>query len=185
LARRRLHGFAHAQARRAAEGWRIQLTEHHVKDATLDVDGTPIKLSARIDRIDHHPETGRWQVLDYKTSARGRTPEESHRRAGEWVDLQLPLYRHLLGELPGIDAAAVVDVGYFNVPARVEETGIRTPTWNEADYAAADETAREVVRRVRAGIFWPANDAAARAFPEFDAICQTAAIVEDEGEEEP
>ena len=185
LARRRLHGFAHAQARRAAEGWRILLTEHHVKDATLDVDGTPIKLSARIDRIDHHPETGRWQVLDYKTSARGRTPEESHRRAGEWVDLQLPLYRHLLGELPGIDAAAVVDVGYFNVPARVEETGIRTPTWNEADYAAADETAREVVRRVRAGIFWPANDAATRAFPEFDAICQTAAIVEDEGEEEP
>jgi len=71
------------------------------------------------------------------------------------------------------------------VPARVEETGIRTPTWNEADYAAADETAREVVRRVRAGIFWPANDAATRAFPEFDAICQTAAIVEDEGEEEP
>ncbi len=185
LARRRLHGFAHAQARRAAEGWRILLTEHHVKDATLDVDGTPIKLSARIDRIDHHPETGRWQVLDYKTSARGRTPEESHLRAGEWVDLQLPLYRHLLGELPGIGAAALVDVGYFNVPARVEETGIRTPTWNESDYATADETAREVVRRVRAGIFWPPNDAAARAFPEFDAICQTAAIVEDEGEEEP
>lgn len=185
LARRRLEAFAHAQARWAAEGWRIQLTEHHVKDATLDVDGTPVKLSARIDRIDHHPEWGRWQVLDYKTSARGRTPDESHRRAGQWVDLQLPLYRHLLGELPGIGASALVDVGYFNVPARVEETGIKTPTWTEADYAAADETAREVVRRVRAGVFWPANDAAARAFPEFDAICQTAAIVEDDGEEEP
>jgi ATP-dependent helicase/nuclease subunit B len=185
LARRRLECFAHAQASRAAAGWTIQLTEHHVKDATLDVDGTPIKLSARIDRVDHHPETGRWQVLDYKTSARGRTPEESHRRAGAWVDLQLPLYRHLLGEVPGIGDAALVDVGYFNVPARVEEIGIKTPTWTEADYAAADETAREVVRRVRAGIFWPANDAAARAFPEFDAICQTAAIVEDDGEEEP
>jgi RecB family exonuclease len=185
LARRRLGAFAHAQARRAADGWRIQLTEHHVKDATLDVDGTPITLSARIDRIDHHPATGRWQVLDYKTSARGRTPEESHRRAGEWVDLQLPLYRHLLGDVPGIGASALVDVGYFNVPARIEETGIKTPTWTAADYAAADETAREVVRRVRTGVFWPANDAAARAFPEFDAICQTAAIVEDEGEEEP
>jgi RecB family exonuclease len=185
LARRRLECFAHVQASRAAAGWTIQLTEHHVKDATLDVDGTPIKLSARIDRVDHHPQTGRWQVLDYKTSARGRTPEESHRRAGAWVDLQLPLYRHLLGEVPGIGDAALVDVGYFNVPARVEEIGIKTPTWTEADYAAADETAREVVRRVRAGIFWPPNDAAARAFPEFDAICQTAAIVEDDGEEEP
>lgn len=185
LARRRLECFAHVQASRAAAGWTIQLTEHHVKDATLDVDGTPIKLSARIDRIDHHPQTGRWQVLDYKTSARGRTPEESHRRAGAWVDLQLPLYRHLLAEVPGIGDAALVDVGYFNVPARVEEIGIKTPTWTEADYAAADETAREVVRRVRAGIFWPPNDAAARAFPEFDAICQTAAIVEDDSEEEP
>ncbi len=185
LARRRLECFAHAQASRAAAGWKIQLTEHHVTDAALDVDGVPIKLSARIDRVDHHPETGRWQVLDYKTSARGRSPEESHRRAGAWVDLQLPLYRHLLGEVPGIGDAAVVDVGYFNVPARVEEIGIKTPAWTEADYAAADEAAREVVRRVRAGIFWPANDAAARAFPEFDAICQTAAIVEDEGEGEP
>jgi RecB family exonuclease len=185
LARRRLESFAHVQAGRAAAGWRIQLTEHHVKDATLDVDGVPVTLAARIDRIDHHSETGRWQVLDYKTSARGRSPEESHRRAGAWVDLQLPLYRHLLGGVPGIVDAAVVDVGYFNVPARVEEIGIRMPTWSEADYAAADETAREVVRRVRAGIFWPANDTAARAFPEFDAICQTAAIIEDEGEGEP
>ncbi len=185
LARRRLTVFAHAQARRAAEGWSIHLTEHHVKDATLDVDGTPIKLSARIDRIDHHPESGRWQVLDYKTSARGKTPEQSHRRAGEWVDLQLPLYRHLLGEVPGIGDAALVDVGYFNVPARVEEIGIKTAEWAAADYESADETAREVVRQVRAGVFWPPNDAAAPSFPEFDAICQTSAIVEDDGEEEP
>jgi ATP-dependent helicase/nuclease subunit B len=184
LARRRLDAFAHAQARRAAEGWQIHLTEHHVKDASLDVDGTPIKLSARIDRIDHHPESGRWQVLDYKTSARGKTPEQSHRRAGAWVDLQLPLYRHLLGEVPGIGARGLVDVGYFNVPARVEELGIKTAQWAESDYEAADETAREVVRKVRAGVFWPPNDAAAPSFPEFDAICQTAAIVEDDDEEE-
>ena len=185
LARRRLTFFAYVQARRAAEGWKIHLTEHHVKNATLDVDGTPTKLSARIDRIDHHPASGRWQVLDYKTSARGKTPEETHRRAGEWVDLQLPLYRHLLGEVPGIGDHNLVDVGYFNVPARVEEIGIRTAEWTAADYAAADETARKVVRQVRAGVFWPPNDAAARSFPEFDAICQTSAIVEDDdaGEE--
>jgi len=185
LARRRLTFFAHAQARRATEGWRIHLTEHHVKDATLDVDGTPTKLSARIDRIDHHPETGRWQVLDYKTSARSKTPEESHRRAGAWVDLQLPLYRHLLGEVPGIGDHNLVDVGYFNVPARGEEIGIRTAEWTEADYAAADEAARHVVRQVRAGVFWPPDDSAARSFPEFDAICQTSAIVEDDAGEEP
>jgi ATP-dependent helicase/nuclease subunit B len=185
LARRRLGAFAHAQARRAAAGWRIHLSEHHVKDAAIDVDGKPMKLSARIDRIDHHPESGRWQLLDYKTSARARTPERSHRDAHGWVDLQLPLYRHLLAALPGIGDHGLVDVGYFNLPARVEEIGIVTAEWTDADYAAADETARAVVRGVRAGVFWPPNDEAARSFPEFDAICQTAAIVDDdEGGEE-
>jgi len=184
LARRRLAIFAEAQAQRVKEGWRIHLTEYHVTNALLDVDGTPMRLSARIDRIDHHPETGRWQVLDYKTSTRGKTPEQSHRTAGEWVDLQLPLYRHLLGEVPGIGDHNLVDVGYFNVPARVEEIGIQTADWTSADYDAADAAAREVVRQVRAGAFWPPSEGAERSFPEFDAICQTAAIVEDDGGEE-
>jgi hypothetical protein len=176
--------FAHAQARRAAAGWTIHLTEHHVKNATLDVDGMPVSLAARIDRIDHHPESGRWQVLDYKTSARGRLPAQSHRSRDRWTDLQLPLYRHLLSEVPGIGDHALVDVGYFNVPARVEEIGIRIADWTADDYAGADETARHVVRQVRAGIFWPPNNEAARSFPEFDAICQTHAILEDDGGEE-
>ena len=184
LARRRLGGFAHAQARRVAEGWRIHLSEHHVKDALLDVDGKPVKLAARIDRIDHHPDSGRWQVLDYKTSARSKTPEQNHRSGDDWVDLQLPLYRHLLGEVPGIGDHNLVDVGYFNIPARVEDIGIKTAAWTAADYDAADETARHVVRQVRAGVFWPPTEGAERSFPEFDAICQTAAIVDDDGEEE-
>ena len=184
LARRRLVIFAHAQARRAAAGWTIHLTEHHVKNATLDVDGMPVSLAARIDRIDHHPESGRWQVLDYKTSARGRLPAQSHRSRDRWTDLQLPLYRHLLSEVPGIGDHALVDVGYFNVPARVEEIGIRIADWTADDYAGADEAARHVVRQVRAGIFWPPNNEAARSFPEFDAICQTHAILEDDGGEE-
>ena len=184
LARRRLAIFAEAQARRVNAGWRIHLTEHHVTNALLDVDGTPMRLSARIDRIDYHPESGRWQVLDYKTSTRGKTPEQSHRTAGEWVDLQLPLYRHLLADVPGIGDHNLVDVGYFNVPARVEEIGIRTADWTAADYDAADATARDVVRKVRAGVFWPPSEGAERSFPEFDAICQTAAILDDDGGEE-
>ena len=96
----------------------------------------------------------------------------------------MPLYRHLLSEVPGIGDHALVDVGYFNVPARVEEIGIRIADWTADDYAGADEAARHVVRQVRAGIFWPPNNEAARSFPEFDAICQTHAILEDDGGEE-
>lgn len=186
LARRRLHAFAAVQAQRAAEGWRVVITEHHVKAAMLDVDGEPLALSARIDRIDHHPESDRWQVLDYKTSAKAKTPDQTHRKWDEWIDLQLPLYRHLLAEVPGFpcetraeSGQANVEVGYFNVPARLEEAGIRVATWNDGDYADADAAARWVVRQVRSGIFWPPIDAASKSFPEFDAICQTHAILED------
>ena len=100
------------------------------------------------------------------------------------MDLQLPLYRHLLGEVPGIGDHNLVDVGYFNVPARVEEIGIQTADWTSADYDAADAASRDVVRQVRAGVFWPPSEGAERSFPEFDAICQTAAIIEDDGGEE-
>ena len=186
LARRRLHAFAAVQAQRATEGWRVVITEHHVKGATLDVDGEPLALSARIDRIDHHPKSDRWQVLDYKTSAKAKTPDKTHRKRDEWIDLQLPLYRHLLAEVPGFPCAKSagsclenVEVGYFNVPARVEEIGIRVATWTEGDYADADAAARWVVRQVRRGIFWPPSDGASKSFPEFDAICQTHAILED------
>lgn len=176
LARRRLGAFARVQAERAAAGWRVVLAEQHIRGAAIDVDGEPMMLAARIDRVDHNAESGRWQILDYKTSATGRTPHETHRKADRWVDLQLPLYRHLLPQVPGIEAHASVDVGYFNLPARLEHVGVVTAEWTDADYAAADETARHVIRQVRAGVFWPPDPAGDRAFPEFDPICQTRTI---------
>ena len=187
LARRRLREFARVQADRTGEGWVIHATEQIVRSSAFVVDGVPVRLSGKIDRIDHHPDDGRWEVLDYKTSARGKTPERTHRDARGWIDLQLPLYRHLLVEvegMPELDLANPlrVGVGYFNVPARVEEIRIETASWTMPEYDSADEAAREVVRAVREGRFWPRNDDAAGSFPEFDAICQTHTIRDDEDE---
>ena len=187
LARRRLREFARVQADRTGEGWVIHATEQIVRSSAFVVDGVPVALSGKIDRIDHHPDDGRWEVLDYKTSARGKTPERTHRDARGWIDLQLPLYRHLLVEvegMPELDLANPlrVGVGYFNVAARVEEIRIETASWTMPEYDSADEAAREVVRAVREGRFWPRNDDAAGSFPEFDAICQTDTIRDDEDE---
>ena len=187
LARRRLREFARVQADRTGEGWVIHATEQIVRSSAFVVDGVPVALSGKIDRIDHHPDDGRWEVLDYKTSARGKTPERTHRDARGWIDLQLPLYRHLLVEvegMPELDLANPlrVGVGYFNVAARVEEIRIETASWTMPEYDSADEAAREVVRAVREGRFWPRNDDAAGSFPEFDAICQTHTIRDDEDE---
>ena len=50
-------------------------------------------LHGRIDRIDQRD--GQWAILDYKTGDTARTPQETHFKSNEWVDLQLPLYLKL------------------------------------------------------------------------------------------
>lgn len=190
LARRRLREFARVQADRTAAGWVIHATEQIVRSSAFVVDGVPVKLSGKIDRIDRHPDDDRWEILDYKTSARGKSPERTHRDSRGWIDLQLPLYRHLLVEVEGIPDLDLgnperVGVGYFNIPAHAEEVQIVTASWSNVEYESADDAARDVVRAVRQGRFWPPNDAAAGAFPEFDAICQTHAIRDEDEEGEP
>lgn len=181
LARRRLQEFARIQAARAATGWRIIATEIPVTSDTFLVDGTPVGLTGRIDRIDHHPDLGRIHLLDYKTSATARDPDDTHRDEGVWTDLQLPLYRHLVGEIGSLPGAEVIEVGYCNVPARLGDTAFVLAPWTADDYESADEAARVVVRAVRRGIFWPPSPDAG-GFPEYDAICQSHVIRDDEEE---
>jgi hypothetical protein len=181
LARRRLSALARIQARRAREGWRIVATEVPATSESFIVDGTAVTLTGRIDRVDHHAGEGKLQILDYKTSAAARGPDDSHRDKEGWVDLQLPLYRHLVGKVPKLPAADVLELGYCNLPARIEDTGVVLAPWTETDLATADKAATEVVRSVRRGVFWPLNPDA-RGFPEFDAICQTHVIRDDEEE---
>jgi len=124
----------------------------------LDVDGTRVGIRARIDRVDHHPETGRWVVFDYKTSEVAQTPDEVHRTSGEWVDLQLPLYRWLLPRLVSPEGMPVapgaeegdIDVGYILLPRDLDQVGGVIAEWDDADHAEALEAGREAIRRVRA-----------------------------------
>jgi ATP-dependent helicase/nuclease subunit B len=164
--RARLHAFAGWQARRVSDGWRIVATECAPPDgkAPFEVDGEPFGLRGRIDRIDHHPDRG-WEVLDYKTSERGDPPEATHRvgpaSAKRWVDLQLPLYRHLAAALAGEDgrpllpagAAGALGLGYIVLSRAAETDCARMATWTPEDLQSADEAAREVVRLVRTGTF--------------------------------
>ncbi|NOX52918.1 MAG: hypothetical protein GXP27_00455, partial [Planctomycetes bacterium] len=70
-ARERLRAFAQWQARWRQEGWRIEFVEHSVKDEQVPfrVDGEPMYLIGRIDRIDRH-EDGRVMIFDYKTGGK-------------------------------------------------------------------------------------------------------------------
>lgn len=172
----RLRAFAEKQAAWAREGWRIEFIEAPAAGtgtATLNVDGEPLQLRGRIDRIDRNLVTGEWVVLDYKTSDEGRSPDRTHRRGAEWVDLQLPLYRHLAAVL-GIRAA--VRLGYIILPKDTGSTSFSLADWSTGELEAADEMARNVVRRIRRQEFWPPTDPAPAFSEEFAYLCQDAVI---------
>jgi RecB family exonuclease len=175
--RRRLQAFAEIQAQRTADGWRIIHSEDTQKQLAIefDVDGRSTTLYGRIDRIDWHPQTDTILVLDYKTADAGDSPEKVHRRGDEWFDLQLPLYRHLLGSVPltgGPSARSKVELAYFNLPKDVTQTSVQQAEWSADDLAQADETARDVIRNIRREIFWPPADPPPAFSDDFAPICQ-------------
>ena len=175
-ARDRLRSFALAQAAHRGEGFRIERVEQRVE--ALDVFGG-ITLVGRIDRIDRHDD-GRVLLLDYKTSDRAKTPEASHRKRGEWVDLQLPLYRHLAQAL-GYHPPFLL--GYASLPR--EQASFSLATWTAEVLAGADELAQLCVDRIRLDPLPSAPVSPPPPFADLYAgICQDRAIADDDDEEE-
>ena len=167
--RHRLSALAVWQAGWVRQGWRIAHSEVSASGAELLVDGRSVALRGRIDRIDVHQDTGVAAVLDYKSGATVVAPEKAHRRFdGTWVDLQLPLYRHLL---QGLDIRGPVQLGYIAVPQDVSEVKAMLAEWDAATLEEADEVAREVVRRIRNHEFWPPAQPGYGVPPDFAAIC--------------
>jgi hypothetical protein len=131
----------------------------------FEVDGEPIRLSGRIDRIDFHPGRREWAIFDYKTADAGDPPEKTHRVGKKdekvWVDLQLPLYLHLLPALRAADgapllphgSAAATRLGYILLPRDLEGVGDAFADWTADDLAEADEAARDAVRFLRENRF--------------------------------
>ena len=157
LARQRLRGFARWQAEWRAKGNQIFHVEADgpADESFLLVDDEKMYLKGRIDRIDYNANTRQWTLFDYKTGAKGAKPGEQHVRQGNWVDLQLPLYRHLAR---GLGVSGVVSLGYIALPAGISDTGDLLAPWSDEELATADEVAADVVRKVRKEEFWPPNE---------------------------
>lgn len=179
----RLSVFADKQAEWRQLGWKIVRTEFVEDNAELIVDGETMRLKGRIDRIDHRLVDGEdeYAVLDYKTGDAGDPPAKKHlsgNRVGEpiarehWVDLQLPLYRHLLKSMEDMQGKRI-RLGYIVLPSAAAETRFAMANWTADDLATADEAAHEVVRCVLDERFWPpAEPYPFKNFDEFSAIVQ-------------
>lgn len=177
--RLRLAAFAQWQAARAADGWRIVFSEdsesRRMLLAPLEVDGQDFVLRGRIDRIDFHEVQGRLAVLDYKTADRGDGPDRAHRRGEDWIDLQLPLYRHLVRAAKftaRVPADAPISLGYIVLPLDLKCVGLARAEWDDALLLSADIKAFEVIRGIRQQTFWPPASPPPDFFDDVAAICQ-------------
>ncbi|MBB74093.1 MAG: hypothetical protein CMJ75_06220 [Planctomycetaceae bacterium] len=168
----RLRAFAPQQAAWAAAGWRIDYVESPRDKlvSSIDVDGRSFGLLGRIDRMDVHVETGQRIVFDYKSGDRALSPDRAHRQAGQWVDLQLPLYRHLVTSLAVTDP---VQLGFILLSKDTTAASFSLAKWSEAELSEAEEVACEVVRKVRDETFWPPSDELL-SYDDFPEICGVA-----------
>jgi ATP-dependent helicase/DNAse subunit B len=170
--RDRLDAFARWQAAWRGQGWRIERIEKEEGADRFDLkldDGRTMKVGGRIDRIDRNEQTGQYLVLDYKTSDSPKDPDKAHRAKGEWVDLQLPLYRHLARRI-GIKGP--MQVGYIVLPKNTDQFGKRLAEWTEEELVQADDEARRVAGLVLDQQFWPPADDLTWSDDELAAICQ-------------
>lgn len=171
----RLCRFATLQAQWRREGWRITECELEMMgDVSLDIPGdAPMPLRGIIDRVDEHDSGGRWRIIDYKTSEGGRGPEQMHRdRDGDWIDLQLPLYRYMMASAPERPISGAVELGYIVMPRKVDDVALLVGDWSESEIESGIERARQVVRDIRAGEFgW--NPEHHPRWDDFARICRT------------
>src|SRR5690606_33883313 len=102
-----------------------------------------------------------WALFDYKTGDAGKGPDETHRQGKReprpWIDLQLPIYRHLLPHLPAATAHGIAGgalegelrLGYILLPRELDCIGACFAPWTPEELEEADECARDLVRFVR------------------------------------
>ena len=183
LARIRLTEVAKHQAKSAQDGWRIVCTEEKHKKK-IKVNGTTILVSGVIDRVDVHQNTGRIRVLDYKTG--GPTSNDAHfkKKAGQWIDLQLPLYRLLLSEISALDSYdksdANVSLGYFRIGDQESKTGIDLLELPEGVLEGVDDFIDEILSDIQSRKFGDAPTTPAPKYSDdFAWICQDNSIVDE------
>ncbi|MHC4993445.1 MAG: PD-(D/E)XK nuclease family protein [Planctomycetota bacterium] len=178
--RRRLQAFAKWQAERAEQGWRIEHSELEISDqdpAKLIVEGEPFGVYGRIDRVDLNVNTGERFIIDYKTSDSGKSPKQTHRRKDDWIDLQLPLYRHLLAhhfetQSEGDFDVSGVGLGYVVLPKDTKKTGLLEAGWSPSELCEADDKARWVIGNLRRGEFSEPKTPPPPFYEAYAEICQ-------------
>ncbi|HVJ87766.1 MAG TPA: PD-(D/E)XK nuclease family protein, partial [Caulifigura sp.] len=158
-ARLRLKAFAEWQALHRRAGWQLK---HYEKKASYRMplpNGSTIEIHGRIDRVDYHPTTREWLIIDYKTGDAAEGPDKVHLQNGMWVDLQLPLYRLLAPDLGVQGEPGVAYVTLGKDPSGDPGDLLKPAKWSPDQLASADAEIRRIAEAVAAQDFWtPAKE---------------------------
>lgn len=151
---RRLRGAATWEQTSREEGWRVAETEYRM-EASILVDGTPVTLVGRADRIDRHPD-GRWRIVDYKTTLRAKKADNMHYRINgetpdtpDWIGFQVPIYTWMLSRChPEHPAEEKITGGYLFLPGREPPaySAFTDPVSPEATQADLRRTLSQMLR---------------------------------------
>ncbi len=173
-ARLRLRAFANWQVSHRNKGFEIFEVERPKTRHVFDLDGHPFEIRGQIDRIDINFQTKVIGLYDYKTGT--KKPREAHLKYNEWINLQLPLYRHLLNQFDDLpldphDPETRVETGYILINQDTNSVGLYEAGWSQSELLSADAKAFEIMRTVRRNDFWPPSPESSW-WDDYGAICQ-------------
>ena len=174
-ARIRLRAFSQWQAEHRAAGFEIFEVEREKTQYEFTVDGEPFLVKGQIDRIDINHDKRIIGVYDYKTGDKGEKPRELHQdNHGEWKDLQLPLYHHLLSNFDELPKDYEIQAGLILMAKDTSQVALFLADWDSNELSQADFKAFEIMRNVRKGEFWPMSSSKPPPFwDDFAPICQS------------
>lgn len=151
----RLKAFAAWQARWRSDGWELTHAEMEIEASKSFLElpnGGSMQIQGRIDRIDFHPQRREWFVFDYKTGDAGDGPLKTHQRQETWINLQLPLYYHLLRKA---GFSEPIRLGFIVLPADLGKLKEQEAGWSESEIDSGLIIARKVAQSVHDQVFWP------------------------------
>lgn len=120
--------------RRHLEGLDEPLVITHLEEgfsAGLQIGDTEVRLSGRIDRVDYHPSTERYTVIDYKTGTTKQYPPKIFRYTSfddiasihdHVTSFQLPIYMHIFTRGRDDVQSAFVDAKLILLGSNEEES---------------------------------------------------------------
>lgn len=189
---RALQGFARAEARHRAQGWKTIAVEGKAGSSSLLEekiileDQRSLLLQGRIDRLDWHPEKKRWLLLDYKTSHHQEWKKETpnhrhfHRRDDTlvWHDLQLPLYLKLAPQFEAVQKSGLppptienTDLCFFQLPIHPDATAISEP-FDATMIEPAWKEAQRIMTLILDGHFADVGTLSENLSPTWSALCK-------------